>query len=529
VPSLYTLIHFIDNSTGYGYSVTFEEQVNGDLSLLFNVETSAWGRETIVQNIPVKIGEWQSFVFLITRSSTDANVYIDAVAMADTIDGSTTPTGNPEVGQDFYLGYDPLNPSSSNSGIIDIDGFVYYGNIAFSQPDISNIYNRGRGYKSDDTDNPLLSEIDFAFDFDEGSGNTVEDVVSSNTFAINSYASSIDDVWSDTGGVAVLLPDDLKLYLTSLEPDLEQMNYAQSIGGYTSETLLYPETKLGAALGLYSTAITLDDATDLIGYTDVAIKSEIISVESISGTSVTATERGLNGVVGFYPLNTIVQGVSNPFNDAFNSDRNQYRCYTLKNTSDTEVASGVGAYFRHLSENTETIMRLALERPKSQGITGVSTSWTSSMLIDSSIAGTYADNLFAESYMTFVDAPNAGERRRIASYDGATGTFVFADSLPVDYEATYSSLINYTVDASPAQRVKSGVDEPADNGYISNFSTATDRNNSVLLSGLNTTGVLSPGDIMYVWVERKVGKSNSSYDDNSFVLSIYFEKEFTGA
>jgi hypothetical protein len=131
--------------------------------------------------------------------------------------------------------------------------------------------------------------------------------------------------------------------------------------------------------------------------------------------------------------------------------------------------------------------------------------------------------------MTFEDSPNSGERRRINSYDGDTGTFVFADSLPIDFDVlVHNAIINYTVDASPAQRVKSGIDAPIDSDYISEFSTVIDRGNAIELINLDTIGSFLPGDIIYVWVEREIGKSNSSYVDNSFVLSIDFNRDLGG-
>ena len=181
-------------------------------------------------------------------------------------------------------------------------------------------------------------------------------------------------------------------------------------------------------------------------------------------------------------------------------------------------------------------MRLALEIPKSQGVFGVSTSWTSSMLTDSSIAGSYEDNLFFDSYMTIVDGPNSGVpevKVRINSYDGATGTFVLADSLPVDYDPeVHSSSVSYVVDTSPAQRVKTGTDAPENTDYITDFYEAVDRNSSVILSsitGLAEGGDIAPDEIFYVWVERTIGKSDASYDENSFVLNIEFEKELEGS
>lgn len=507
-----------------GYQARFNTETNGDLSLefLFDGDTSA---TTKIEKVPVKLGEWQLFVFIPERSET-LKIYIDAVLHSDT-DIVSTPTGTVSNSEDFYMGFNPTDPSTSSSGNVDIDSFSLYKFYLLQEIEIRDLYNRGRGRKIDGTE----FGIDFGLNLDEGTGATVTDIVGSLTGTISSDASPFDNVWGDTGGVAVMSPSDIKLYLTSLEPYQEQKNYAQSIGGYISPSRLYPETTLASSLGLYQTGATITDATDLLGLTHVSMINEIAEVEEIDSTSITFVERGVNGTVGYYPAEVIVTGITSPLNDSFNTDRKQYRCYVVKNASPTESAFEVAAYFKQLSQNNQTIMRLALEYPKSQGITGVSTSWNSSMLIDSSLAETYEDNLFADSYLIFEDFPNENDKIRINSYDGATGTFVFADSISPDFDQElpgHSPNVNYTVEASPAQRVKSGIDMPADTDYISDFSTAASLQNAVSLMPIDGTGTMLPGEIIYVWIEREIGKSSSPYDDNSFVLSIDFEKELKG-
>ncbi len=515
-----TLFQRYDGSNGY--EAKFNEEVNGDLSLEFIVNGSSKVTSRI-ENVPVKIGEWQLFVFQIELTGNQG-IYVDSVLHSDTQSAGSSPLFIST--EDFYIGIDNLNPSSSSYGSLSIDGFAFYNGYLLDDDEIRNIYNRGRGSKmSSSTPN-----LDFGFNFDEGAGSVLTDVVSeSEVGTIISNASPFDNVWGETGGVAVMLPSDIKMYLTSLEPDMAQTNYTQSIGGYISTSLLYPYTTLASSLGLYGTSITLDDATDLIGYSYVSILNEIIQVEDISSINVTATERGVNETIGYYPSGTIVQGVSSPFSDSFNTDKEQYRCYAIKNTSDEESAYDLSAYFEQLSRNLNTTMRLALEVPKSQEITGVSTSWTSSMLIDISLAGTYEDNWFADSYMRITSGPNSGSKRIVNSYDGTTGTFVFIDSLTTDFDPLiHSPSASYTVDASPAQRVKSGVDAPVDTDFITDFSEASDRSDAVELSTIKSEGILLPGEIIYIWIEREIKKSSTSYNENSFVLSLDFEKELEG-
>jgi hypothetical protein len=513
-----TLFHKHDGATGY--KAIFNEEVNGDLSLEFIVD-GATTKTSRIENIPTKLDEWQLFVFLIDRTGNQS-IYIDAVLHADTYTIGTSPSGTVDNASDFYVGVDLLNPSVSSSGSIDIDGFAFYNGYLLTQSNIRDIYNRGMGVKLEQT----TPNLTFGLNIDEGTGTSLTDIVASVLGAINTNDSSL--IW-DVSGVDVMSPSHIKLYLTSLEPDLAQTNYSQSIGGYISQSLLYPETTLASSVGLYQTSATLVSATGLLGSTDIALRTEIAKVEAITGTTVTIVERGINGSIGYYPSGTVVQGLTLLFNDSFNTGRKQYRCYAIKNISTSETAYDLSIYLKQLSRNSGTTIKLALEYPRSQEITGASTSWTSSMLVDSSIAGVYEDNLFTDSYMTFEDSPNSGERRRINSYDGDTGTFVFADSLPIDFDVlVHNAIINYTVDASPAQRVKSGIDAPIDSDYISEFSTVIDRGNAIELINLDTIGSFLPGDIIYVWVEREIGKSNSSYVDNSFVLSIDFNRDLGG-
>lgn len=505
-----------------GYQAKFNEELNGDLSLEFLVDgtTSA---STKIDNVPVKLDEWQLYVFVIDKAG-NLRIYIDAVIHADT-NSVSTPAGNIDNSDDFYIGFDSTNPSSSQSGFLHVDSFSFYDDI-LDEFDISYVYNKGRGRKIDGTE----IDIVFGLNLDEGTGAIITDeVVSSTTGAITSNASPFNNVWSETGGVDVMHPSDIELYLTSLEPGCPQTNYSQSIGGHISTSRMYPQTTFASAVGLYDTSIEITDASDLLGYEYISMGNEIAKVESITGTTVTVTERGVNGTIGYYSSATIVQGGASPLSDAFNEDRKQYRCYAVKNISSTETAYDTTAYFKQLSENTNTTIKLALEYPKSQGIAGTSTIWTSSMLIDSSLDGTYVDNFFVDSYMLITSGPNSGYTRRINSYDGSTGAFVFGDSLTTDYDSSlYSNIIGYTVDASPSQRVKDGTTEPPSTDYISDFSSASSRDLAVQLVSLDGTGSIAPGEIIYVWIERGVGKSNASYDENSFVLSIDFTKELEG-
>jgi len=89
---------------------------------------------------------------------------------------------------------------------------------------------------------------------------------------------------------------DIKYYLTSLEESIAQSYGSQSIGGYISTTLLYPETTLSVAsvLTTDTTSFSLTNITNFSGLEYVGINNEVIQVPSISSTSIDATTRSLN-------------------------------------------------------------------------------------------------------------------------------------------------------------------------------------------------------------------------------------------
>ena len=93
---------------------------------------------------------------------------------------------------------------------------------------------------------------------------------------------------------------DIKVYLTSLEPNLSQSNDSQSIGGYISNTLVYPETSLAETIGLYDMTLTLDNWTGLSGLSYLNINNEIIKVGSISSNNITILQRGINGILNVH-------------------------------------------------------------------------------------------------------------------------------------------------------------------------------------------------------------------------------------
>ena len=108
---------------------------------------------------------------------------------------------------------------------------------------------------------------------------------------------------------------DLKMYLTSLEPNISQFILSQSLGGYISNTLLYPETTVDSTIGLYDTTINLSMPSagnwlEWEGVTYISINDELMQVSSVANNVIFVEQRGVNGKVKVHIKNDVARGVS---------------------------------------------------------------------------------------------------------------------------------------------------------------------------------------------------------------------------
>ena len=334
---------------------------------------------------------------------------------------------------------------------------------------------------------------------------------------------------------------DLKMYLTSLEPDMAQSSFSQSIGGYTSSTLLYPEAKISDTVGLYDTLLSLDSPSgagwsEWDGITYISVNDELIQVNSITNGLISVVQRGVNNKVKVHVRNDIARGVSTRelFNNVFSDEYKQYRCISVKNESSGAdpsnyvTASNIRVYLGDNSRNLNSKIKISIETPKSQYVTGVANSIISdtasgtSQLIDLSLIGAYADNLFSNAYVKILSGTNEGQGRIVESFLSATGSINFDSALSEDTNVSYEIL------PSPSQRIKTGVVSPiirSDTSYfVANGSQSPLYANLVI--GDNASfeqGALGINDVFYIWVERTVAKGSPVFDDNSVLINIQYD------
>ena len=233
----------------------------------------------------------------------------------------------------------------------------------------------------------------------------------------------------------------LKLYLTSLEPNLSQNIYSQSIGGYISNSLVYPETDLVSTMGLYNTNLTLrtPDSGDWLewqGIEYINIGNELMKVPPIVNGSIVVSQRGYNNIFNMHIVGDAVRAAQSKelFNDVFNDDYKQYRCIAIKNISTNllepsieQVAYDIGVYLKQNSRNINAPIKISLEKANTQYLSSISTSWGTDHLTDTSLIGHLYQNAYKDAYLVITDGGGGakGQGRLIASYEPTTGVFGF--------------------------------------------------------------------------------------------------------
>lgn len=319
---------------------------------------------------------------------------------------------------------------------------------------------------------------------------------------------------------------DLKFYLTSVEPNIPQTIFSQSIGGYISTSLVYPETTLTSTAGLYSETLSLSSYSSLLDKTYVSVGAETMKVESISSNNINITQRSLNTSRYSHPSGFVIRGVSDGFfNDDLNDDLKQYRCVALKNTSTSDTAYNMKIYLKQDTVNSGSTIKLAVEVPKSDYLSSTSTSWSSMYLVDTSLGTTYDDNHFSDALLVFTSGPNSGQTRLISSYDKSENKFVFYNSLP--FTSGNPAAVTYYVLPSPAQRIASGIYSPTFNSTrVSSLQSPTLSSPiSIDVNSQRTDGNnLGHDDLIYIWIERAMTKGVEADPENTFVIGVLYKE-----
>lgn len=324
---------------------------------------------------------------------------------------------------------------------------------------------------------------------------------------------------------------DIKLYLTSLLPDVEQTIFSQSLGGYPGTVngspttgLIYDETTLSDNLPSRFTTINLTDYTQIENVRFITIGGELIDATSVTSATPTGI-RASNNIRATHVTGDIVRGVtsgSNFFDDHINESFKQYRCIAVKNNNSTDTASNFSVYIANNSRNPGSKIRIAIEQPRADyRADTIDTALTvNNQFRIADLVGSFEDNHFVDCYVRFLTGNLAGQERTIISYDSETGIFTLDSSLSESVQS--GSTIE--IEPSPAQRVVSGVNKPYPGSRLTVFTEASEDD----AVNINVTGDrdhgfdLQPNDVVYVWVERAMSKNSTSFSNNSITLGFNF-------
>jgi len=328
---------------------------------------------------------------------------------------------------------------------------------------------------------------------------------------------------------SILEKNFIKYFLTSVEPNISQSIYSQSLGGYVSTSLVYPETILDGTIGLYDETMVVDNYVALSGNSYLNLGLEIVEVSSIIGNNITISQRAVNGLRSNHLNNSVVRGVSsvNVFDNILNSDRKQYRCFAIKNNIDplsTDAYSfgDIRVSLKQDSRNSFSNIKFAIEVPRNDYLSNYATGGSTNTLTDSSLIGRYSYNHFINSILRIKSGPNSNQYRKISIYDDNAGTF----TLENNFSVSISSGINYEIDPSPSQRIITGEVSPSiGTQRVSEFVGM----NSLIGIDINNSrdhnNIFQPNDLIYIWIEREIKKNALEFNNNSFVININFSEE----
>jgi hypothetical protein len=309
---------------------------------------------------------------------------------------------------------------------------------------------------------------------------------------------------------------DLKFYLTGAEALVAQTNASQSIGGYPSSTLVNPSTLLSGALPFKITNVFTNTAIPQ-SYA-LLVGNELLKVISTNGLKTVVERSSLDTLPRYHKAGGIAYSVNKDFfNNSLSVDGKQYRCIAVKNTGSGTFAN-LKFYLKYASRNANSIIRIGIEVPSTDILTGTSTGGSSISLVDKTLKGVFTTK-YDNCVLVVTSGNNVNIGQNIASFDTATGTFTFIKAFPYAIPAG----VTYRVENSPSQRVVSGTTAPAVTNFTG-FTTPIYFENAVSINyGSRTNAAdLLPNETIYLWFERSLVNNKLAFDDNRIILTASY-------
>ena len=332
---------------------------------------------------------------------------------------------------------------------------------------------------------------------------------------------------------ANLLRENVILFYTTVEPFSAQNNYSQSFGGYVSTNTINSGFLLKRALGIYSNNLEIEQASltsnlslvELQKNEYLQINDEIIKIDRWDGLVAFIQERNAYQTpLRCHAINSLVKPIrKNEFLDKnLGSYKKQYRCLGLKNIDAVNIAKDLFIYSSIENRNVFSEIKIAIEVPKSEFFSGVSSSTGTVAFSVNALVNKQTNDYYKNAPLRFTSGANINQVRIIKSYIPSTGTLELFDRLP------YSVALNdtFVIDPQPSSRMKSVFDMPIGEN-ISDFYSIGDYDNGLSINVKNNRKNkkdLFPNEVVYIWIERSISEINDEYTNNRISLSMQYSR-----
>lgn len=344
------------------------------------------------------------------------------------------------------------------------------------------------------------------------------------------YFTAID---ATANSVFAQLQSDLRFYLTSAEPLVEQKNLTQSVGGFVSNTQVCGGAILFESLSVYDKILVVSESSLSSDYTlldlqknkYLQINDEIVAVDKWVGLSAYLSHRNVfDTPLRMHPKGSIVREIikNNFFDTNISTQSKQYRCLAIKNINSSNEVKDLRLYFNIGSRNNLSEIKVALEVPRSDYYSGISSTTGITSFSVYNLMNEYADDHFKGAPIKFTSGSNVNQTRIVKQFVGSTGTIVLDQRLPSNIAVGD----NFYIDSSPSTRIKSSAAKPVSSAITEFFNpSAFDNSIPINIAGNRVGGnSLKPNEVIYVWFERSITAANDEYDNNRLALSLSFSR-----
>jgi len=297
-----------------------------------------------------------------------------------------------------------------------------------------------------------------------------------------------------------------------------------SIGGFISTNTVYTATTISSSVSRLATTVPVVSVPSAAsGLAQVDIEVVDYAAIDIANSQLSSVERGQVPKCSFPHGVNPVEGavryltVGNLFDPKFDSSHEQYRCISIKNLSSISVENVEVILINDVDSFVE--IDIGIEVPFHDYRTSSISNVTSNlMFVDSSLAGTFANNYFDGSALRMTSGAASGSNSIISSYDGMTGTFVLTSAI-----ASIAVGDTFEIEAAPSQIVINQLTKPTLNsGLFFGFLGEGGSNELAHGNMRESSNVFRSNDVFYLWIQRTLPRNMKSRSNTAAVILVSY-------